>query len=113
MAQKSPSVLHGVGKVRIFPESDLLKWGASYMPMHPVCRQIRYLMGSTYFTQKVYEKLIGGTELEKCFDQNVHVFKAFHLTLFQKNCHNGKRIKKSGYLVFIGLKSSSDWLEKD
>ena len=41
--KKLPCVLHGVGKVRIFPESDLIKWGASYMPVHPICRQIRYI----------------------------------------------------------------------
>ena len=40
-AKKSPCVLHGVDKVRIFPEPDLLKWGASYMPMRPICYQIR------------------------------------------------------------------------
>ena len=39
--KRSPCVLHGLGKVRIFPESDLLKWGASYMPGRPICRQIR------------------------------------------------------------------------
>ena len=25
-----------------FPEYDLLKWGASYMPVRPICRQIWY-----------------------------------------------------------------------
>ena len=41
--KKSPCVLHCEGKVRIFPESDLLKWGASYMPVRPICCQIRYI----------------------------------------------------------------------
>ena len=39
--KKSPCVLHSDGKVRIFPESDLLKWGVSYMPVHPIGRQIQ------------------------------------------------------------------------
>ena len=34
-----------------------------------------------------FEKLIGGTELENRFDQNVHVFEeAFRPTLVKKNC---------------------------
>ena len=26
---------------KFFPESDLLKWGASYLPVRPICRQMR------------------------------------------------------------------------
>ena len=45
---------------------------------------------------KIFEKLIGGTDLENLFDLNVHIFEAFCLTLVKKNCENGERRKKSG-----------------
>ena len=39
-----------------------------------------------------FEKLIGGTKLENCFNQNVHFFKAaFRMTLVKKNCQSRER----------------------
>ena len=45
-------------------------------------------------------KLIGSTELQNRFNENVHFFEAaFHLTLVKKNPQNGERRKKYGYLL--------------
>ena len=47
----------------------------------------------------MFEKLIDGTQLENCFDQNVHNFEAFRLTLVKKNRQNGDRRKRSSYVL--------------
>ena len=43
------------------------------------------------------QKLIGGIELENCFDKNVDVFEDFRLTLCKKKGQNGERRKRRDY----------------
>ena len=62
-------------------------------PLNTLLAQMTRLL--FYFS---IEKLIGGEELENCFDYNVLAFEAFRLILVKKNCQKGERRKRSSYL---------------
>ena len=73
---------------RIFYSHSLVQNFISDQPMFKVC-----LVYSLQF-----EKLVGGTELKNCFNQNVCFFETtFRLTFVKKNRQYVERRKKNNY----------------
>ena len=59
---------------------------------------------------RAFQKLIGGTELENCFNLNIHVFEAaFRLTLVQQNRQKSRRIVRMEqfFLTSVTRKAAS------